>query len=129
MANHQIDHHESRIYLKSITGSESRPGNVGADMGVHFICGGLAGITAASATYPLDLIRTRLSAQLTFHSLNLSRSAYRSISLKPDLFDAYTISGGAKIQCSVLFKAICSVLRTAVASVDHLRVHLPSPVA
>ncbi|KAK1389306.1 hypothetical protein POM88_017484 [Heracleum sosnowskyi] len=32
-------------------------------MGVHFICGGLAGITAASATYPLDLIRTRLSAQ------------------------------------------------------------------
>ncbi|KAK1399757.1 hypothetical protein POM88_009620 [Heracleum sosnowskyi] len=233
-------------------------------MGVHFICGGLAGITAASATYPLDLIRTRLSAQrstiyyqgtghalrticrdegffglykgmgatllgvgpsiaisfsvyeairthwhskrpndsttmvslasgslsglasstvicmkepslqycetdifiastsacsiagsianlsilrlvryrislcdllmanelvLTFHSLNLSRSAYRSISLKPDLFDAYTISGGAKIQCSVLFKAICSVLRTAVASVDHLRVHLPSPVA
>lgn len=50
-------------YLKAVTGLESRPGNVGADMGVHFICGGLAGITAASATYPLDLIRTRLSAQ------------------------------------------------------------------
>ncbi|KAK1401788.1 CMP/dCMP-type deaminase domain-containing protein [Heracleum sosnowskyi] len=67
--------------------------------------------------------------ELTFHSLNSSRSAYQSISLKPDLFDAYTISGGAKIQRSVLFKAICSVLRTAIASVDHLRVHLPSPVA
>lgn len=51
-------------YLKSITGLDNRPGNVGADMGVHFICGGLAGITAASATYPLDLIRTRLSAQV-----------------------------------------------------------------
>ncbi|KAL8508991.1 hypothetical protein ACS0TY_016252 [Phlomoides rotata] len=30
---------------------------------VHFVGGGLAGITAASATYPLDLIRTRLAAQ------------------------------------------------------------------
>ncbi|KAI3474411.1 hypothetical protein Pfo_029272 [Paulownia fortunei] len=30
---------------------------------VHFVGGGLAGITAASATYPLDLVRTRLAAQ------------------------------------------------------------------
>ncbi|KAK1370703.1 cell cycle checkpoint control protein RAD9A [Heracleum sosnowskyi] len=66
---------------------------------------------------------------LTFHSLNSSRSAYQSISLKPDFFDAYTISGGAQIQCSVLLKAICSVLRTPIASIDHLRVHLPSPDA
>ncbi|KAI3447721.1 hypothetical protein Pfo_004386 [Paulownia fortunei] len=34
-----------------------------ADIFVHFVGGGLAGITAASATYPLDLIRTRLAAQ------------------------------------------------------------------
>ncbi|KFK36685.1 hypothetical protein AALP_AA4G156200 [Arabis alpina] len=29
----------------------------------HFVSGGLAGITAGSATYPLDLVRTRLAAQ------------------------------------------------------------------
>ncbi|KAK1365219.1 hypothetical protein POM88_040780 [Heracleum sosnowskyi] len=67
--------------------------------------------------------------KLTFHSLNSSRSDYQSISLKPDFFDAYTISGGAQIECSVLLKAICSVLRTPIASIDHLRVHLPSPNA
>ncbi|KAK1365241.1 hypothetical protein POM88_040802 [Heracleum sosnowskyi] len=98
--------------------------------------------------------------ELTFHNLNSSRSDYQSISLKPDFFDAYTISGGAQIECSVLLKsayqsislkpdffyaytisggaqiecsvllkAICSVLRTPIASIDHLRVHLPSPNA
>ncbi|KAK1365220.1 hypothetical protein POM88_040781 [Heracleum sosnowskyi] len=40
-----------------------------------------------------------------------------------------TISGGAQIECSVILKAICSVLRTPIASIDHLRVHLPSPNA
>lgn len=39
-------------------------GNAGVDMSVHFVSGGLAGLTAASATYPLDLVRTRLSAQV-----------------------------------------------------------------
>lgn len=37
---------------------------MGADACVHFLGGGLAGITAASATYPLDLVRTRLAAQV-----------------------------------------------------------------
>uniref|UniRef100_A0A5B6ZK47 Mitochondrial substrate carrier family protein B-like n=1 Tax=Davidia involucrata TaxID=16924 RepID=A0A5B6ZK47_DAVIN len=49
--------------LKSIPGLESHRGNASADICVHFIGGGLAGITAASTTYPLDLIRTRLAAQ------------------------------------------------------------------
>lgn len=31
---------------------------------VHFFGGGLAGITASSTTYPLDLVRTRLAAQV-----------------------------------------------------------------
>ena len=35
-----------------------------ADVGVRLIGGGLAGITAASITYPLDLVRTRLAAQV-----------------------------------------------------------------
>jgi len=37
---------------------------VSADVGVRLIGGGLAGITAASITYPLDLVRTRLAAQV-----------------------------------------------------------------
>ncbi|KAA8516371.1 hypothetical protein F0562_016664 [Nyssa sinensis] len=49
--------------LKSIPGLESYRGNASADIFVHFIGGGLSGITAASATYPLDLVRTRLAAQ------------------------------------------------------------------
>ncbi|CAN8254612.1 unnamed protein product [Cochlearia groenlandica] len=38
-------------------------GNASLNALVHFVSGGLAGITAASATYPLDLVRTRLAAQ------------------------------------------------------------------
>ncbi|KAI3474144.1 hypothetical protein Pfo_028932 [Paulownia fortunei] len=49
--------------LKSIPGLEGHGGNPHADIFVHFVGGGLAGITAASATYPLDLVRTRLAAQ------------------------------------------------------------------
>ncbi|CAK9151431.1 unnamed protein product [Ilex paraguariensis] len=49
--------------LKSIPGLEGHSGSASTDIGVHFIGGGLAGITAASATYPLDLVRTRLAAQ------------------------------------------------------------------
>lgn len=43
---------------------ENRRGNMSSDVCVHFVGGGLAGITAASATYPLDLVRTRLAAQV-----------------------------------------------------------------
>jgi len=32
---------------------------------VRLLGGGLAGITAASATYPLDVVRTRLATQVT----------------------------------------------------------------
>lgn len=35
-----------------------------ADICIHFVGGGLAGITSATATYPLDLVRTRLAAQV-----------------------------------------------------------------
>ena len=43
---------------------ENRRGNMSSDVCVHFVGGGLAGITAASATYLLDLVRTRLAAQV-----------------------------------------------------------------
>ncbi|KAL7092588.1 hypothetical protein ACP275_12G172700 [Erythranthe tilingii] len=49
--------------LKTVPGLDGHGGNASADVFVHFVGGGLAGITAASATYPLDLIRTRLAAQ------------------------------------------------------------------
>ncbi|KAI4354576.1 hypothetical protein L6164_003426 [Bauhinia variegata] len=48
--------------LHSLIGENHR-GSATADPLVHFVGGGLAGITAASATYPLDLVRTRLAAQ------------------------------------------------------------------
>ncbi|XP_041028094.1 mitochondrial substrate carrier family protein B-like isoform X1 [Juglans microcarpa x Juglans regia] len=48
--------------LHSIIG-ENRRGNTSSDLSVRFVGGGLAGITAASLTYPLDLVRTRLAAQ------------------------------------------------------------------
>ncbi|KAK4396193.1 Calcium-binding mitochondrial carrier protein SCaMC-1 [Sesamum angolense] len=49
--------------LKSMLGLNEYGGNPHADVLVHFVGGGLAGITSASATYPLDLVRTRLAAQ------------------------------------------------------------------
>lgn len=49
--------------LHSIIG-ENRRGNTSSDLCVHFVGGGLAGVTATSLTYPLDLVRTRLAAQV-----------------------------------------------------------------
>lgn len=48
-----------------VTGMENRHReSISSNVFVHFVAGGLAGITAASATYPLDLVRTRLAAQV-----------------------------------------------------------------
>ncbi|KAK4579313.1 hypothetical protein RGQ29_029111 [Quercus rubra] len=49
--------------LKMIPGLENHRDNIGTDLCVRFVAGGSAGVTAASATYPLDLVRTRLAAQ------------------------------------------------------------------
>ncbi|XP_076943007.1 uncharacterized protein LOC143613079 [Bidens hawaiensis] len=49
--------------LKSIPSIENNSGSAAADACLHFVGGGMSGITAATATYPLDLIRTRLAAQ------------------------------------------------------------------
>ncbi|XP_050143193.1 uncharacterized protein LOC126618992 isoform X1 [Malus sylvestris] len=67
-------------------------------------------------------------SQLALHSLNTSRSAYQSSTFKPDFFDVYTVTGN-QVQCSVLLKAVCSVLRTPLASIDNLSVKLPDPDA
>ncbi|XP_042512764.1 mitochondrial substrate carrier family protein B-like [Macadamia integrifolia] len=49
--------------LQLIPGMQSHGENLSADICVRLVGGGLAGITAASITYPLDLVRTRLAAQ------------------------------------------------------------------
>lgn len=64
-------------------------------MCVHFLGGGMAGLTAASATYPLDLVRTRLAAQVLLRycsscSLNLVLGMiYNSPSILFFQFDFY----------------------------------------
>ncbi|KAK6943590.1 Mitochondrial substrate/solute carrier [Dillenia turbinata] len=50
-------------FLQSIPGLESHRENWGADVCVRLLGGGMAGVTAASVSYPLDLVRTRLAAQ------------------------------------------------------------------
>uniref|UniRef100_A0A2P2Q3K3 Mitochondrial substrate carrier family protein B-like n=1 Tax=Rhizophora mucronata TaxID=61149 RepID=A0A2P2Q3K3_RHIMU len=52
-----------KSWLQSALGIDNRRANATENIAVHFVGGGLAGITAASATYPLDLVRTRLAAQ------------------------------------------------------------------
>ena len=49
---------------------QSHRDNVSADLCVHFVGGGMAGITAATSTYPLDLVRTRLAAQVRSNVLD-----------------------------------------------------------
>ncbi|XP_009608080.1 uncharacterized protein [Nicotiana tomentosiformis] len=75
-----------------------------------------------------ELVIQASPSQLTCHTLNSSRSAYQSMTFEPDFFDVYTVLG-SHVQCSVLLKAICAVLRTPIASIDHLSVSLPNPDA
>ncbi|MBA0740198.1 hypothetical protein Gogos_013419 [Gossypium gossypioides] len=63
-----------KSFLQSTLCLENQRGKAGVDLGVHFVGGGLAGMTAASATYPLDLVRTRLAAQFLI-SLSLIAAA------------------------------------------------------
>jgi solute carrier family 25 phosphate transporter 23/24/25/41 len=51
------------LFFNSNPVVQSFIGNTSGNPIVHFVSGGLAGITAATATYPLDLVRTRLAAQ------------------------------------------------------------------
>jgi hypothetical protein len=57
-------------FLRTIPQLQSNRDNISADLCIHFVGGGLAGITAATSTYPLDLVRTRLAAQVSFKSSN-----------------------------------------------------------
>ena len=59
-----------------IPGFERHRDHMSANLLVHFLGGGLAGITAASTTYPLDLVRTRLAAQVRSYDLQLLVNNY-----------------------------------------------------
>lgn len=67
----QFDNLFNVLQLLHLLLGENHRGNTSADLFVHFVGGGLSGVTAATATYPLDLVRTRLAAQVitNFHEL------------------------------------------------------------
>lgn len=50
-------------FLLGITGMDGKRESLSVGMGTNLLAGGGAGLTAATSTYPLDLIRTRLAAQ------------------------------------------------------------------
>uniref|UniRef100_A0A1J3E2X9 Cell cycle checkpoint control protein RAD9A n=1 Tax=Noccaea caerulescens TaxID=107243 RepID=A0A1J3E2X9_NOCCA len=71
-----------------------------------------------------ELVVQASPTQLGLHALNASRSAYQYITFQSSFFDAYAVSA-PQAHFSVLLKAVCSVLRTPVASIDHMSVQLP----
>ncbi|TKY56798.1 Mitochondrial substrate carrier family protein B [Spatholobus suberectus] len=75
--------------LKMVPGLQSHRDNVSADVCVHFVGGGLAGITAATSTYPLDLVRTRLAAQTNFTYYRGIWHALHTISKEEGIFGLY----------------------------------------
>ncbi|KAL0317148.1 UNVERIFIED_CONTAM: Mitochondrial substrate carrier family protein B [Sesamum angustifolium] len=64
--------------LHDIVGVESQGENVSTEICIRLVGGGLAGVTAASVTYPLDLVRTRLATQGVGPNLAISFSVYET---------------------------------------------------
>ncbi|XAR71978.1 hypothetical protein NMG60_11018449 [Bertholletia excelsa] len=81
--------------LQLILGKESQRENVGTDIFIRLVGGGLAGITAASMTYPLDLVRTRLAAQTNVTYYRGIWHALRIISQEEGVFGLYKGLGAA----------------------------------
>ncbi|XP_028776156.1 mitochondrial substrate carrier family protein B [Neltuma alba] len=75
--------------LKTVPGLQNNGDSMSADLCIHFVGGGLAGITAATATYPLDLVRTRLAAQTKVVYYRGIWHALRTISKEEGLFGLY----------------------------------------
>ncbi|GAB2299713.1 hypothetical protein Dimus_033768 [Dionaea muscipula] len=75
--------------LQSLPGLESDSENIGAHLFVRLAGGFLAGITAATATYPLDLVRTRLAAQTNVIYYRGIWHALRTISREEGVLGLY----------------------------------------
>ncbi|GAB4831851.1 hypothetical protein Ancab_005866 [Ancistrocladus abbreviatus] len=75
--------------LQSVPGLESSSENIGAHFLVRLVGGFLAGITAATVTYPLDLVRTRLAAQTNVTYYRGIWHALHTISKEEGVFGLY----------------------------------------
>ncbi|KAI3772698.1 hypothetical protein L6452_03890 [Arctium lappa] len=75
--------------LKSIPSIGNNSESAAADACVHFVGGGMSGITAAMATYPLDLVRTRLAAQRSTIYYQGIRHALSTICREEGVFGLY----------------------------------------
>lgn len=71
------DCYKSFLYLLPGLGGDDQYGN--ADVFVRLLGGGLAGMTAATFTYPLDLVRTRLAAQTNHIYYQGIKHAFKAI--------------------------------------------------
>ncbi|VVB16493.1 unnamed protein product [Arabis nemorensis] len=80
---------EYKNFLHSNPVLQSFIGNACGSPFVHFVSGGLAGITAGSATYPLDLVRTRLAAQRNAMYYQGIGHAFRTICREEGLLGLY----------------------------------------
>ncbi|KAL3838480.1 hypothetical protein ACJIZ3_023071 [Penstemon smallii] len=80
---------KGNLMLQEFLGVEGQGHNLSADLCIRLIGGGLAGITAASVTYPLDLVRTRLAAQTNVIYYRGMWHALHTISKEEGLFGLY----------------------------------------
>ncbi|KAF5772333.1 putative mitochondrial carrier domain protein [Helianthus annuus] len=69
--------------------AENGESNISTGLFIRLAGGGLAGITVASVTYPLDLVRTRLSAQRNVIYYRGISHALRTISREEGIFGLY----------------------------------------
>ncbi|KAJ0635452.1 putative mitochondrial carrier protein [Helianthus annuus] len=69
--------------------AENGESNISTGLFIRLAGGGLAGITAASVTYPLDFVRTRLSAQRNVIYYRGISHALRTISREEGIFGLY----------------------------------------
>nr|XP_043633927.1 mitochondrial substrate carrier family protein B-like [Erigeron canadensis] len=77
------------MLLQLMSGAEGHESNFGSHVFVRLAGGGLSGITAASVTYPLDLVRTRLSAQTNVNYYRGIWHALCTISREEGIFGLY----------------------------------------
>ncbi|RZC84221.1 hypothetical protein C5167_047000 [Papaver somniferum] len=108
-------------YLETVPGLESHRKSVGADISVKLVSGGLSGITAASLTYPLDLVRTRLAAQTNAIYYRGMWHALRTISREEAAFGLYKGLGATLLGVGPSLAISFAVYETLRASWQSLR--------
>jgi solute carrier family 25 phosphate transporter 23/24/25/41 len=91
------------LFFNSNPVVQSFIGNTSGNPIVHFVSGGLAGITAATATYPLDLVRTRLAAQRNAIYYQGIEHTFRTICREEGILGLYKGLGATLLVCLVCF--------------------------